>query len=73
MSAEAVPVSGRIADSARFLNDTIAKGAERLGAERIPVDFFCECGDPDCRRVTKLTIGQYHNRRVAPVIAHSAA
>jgi hypothetical protein len=70
VSAEAVSVSSQIADSARFLNETIAKGAERLGGDRVPVDFFCECGDPDCRRTTKLTIGQFHNRRGAPVIAH---
>jgi hypothetical protein len=73
MSTEAVPVLGQVAESARFLNDTIAKGAARLGGDRIPLDFFCECGDPDCRRVTKLTVGQYHNRRAEPLLAHSAA
>lgn len=46
MSTEAVPVLGQVAESARFLNDTIAKGIQRLGGVEVPVDFFCECGDP---------------------------
>lgn len=72
MSAEAIPALGQVAESARLLNDTIAKGSERLGGDALPVDFFCECGDPDCRRVTRLTVGQYQRRRAAPVIAHDA-
>jgi hypothetical protein len=72
MSTEAISVVSEVAENARLLNDTIAQGARRLGGEGIPVDFFCECGDPDCRRVTTLTVGQYHNRRASRVIAHSA-
>ena len=70
MSAEAVSALGQVAESARLLNDTIARGTERLGGDDLPVDFFCECGDPDCRRVTRLTVGQYHKRRAEPLIAH---
>jgi hypothetical protein len=71
MSAEAISVLGQVAESARFLNDTIAKGTQRLGGVKVPVDFFCECGDPECRRMTRLTVRQYQNRRAAPLIAHS--
>lgn len=48
MSTEAISVVSEVAENARLLNDTIAQGARRLGGEGIPVDFFCECGDPDC-------------------------
>jgi len=72
MSTETISALGQVADNARFLNETIAQGARRLGGEEIPVDFFCECGNPDCRRMTKLTVRQYHNRRAARLIAHSA-
>ena len=64
MSTEAVPVLGQVAESARFLNDTIAKGIQRLGGVEVPVDFFCECGDPDCRRVTRLTVKHVPFRRL---------
>ena len=73
MSAEAISVLGQVAESARFLNDTIARGTVGLGGAGIPADFFCECGDPGCRRVTRLTVGQYHKRRAEPVITHADA
>jgi hypothetical protein len=73
MSADTVPVLGKVAESARLLNDTIARGAQRLGGDELPIDFFCECGDPDCRRVTQLTVWEYQSHRAAPLIAHSAA
>lgn len=73
MSTETIPVSSLVANNARFLNDTIARGTLRLGGEEIPVDFYCECGDPGCRQVTRLTIGQYDKRRSTALIAHPEA
>lgn len=55
MSTEAVSDLGQVAESARFLNDTIARGTHRLGGAEAPVDFYCECGNPNCRRVKRFT------------------
>ena len=75
MSAESVFVygPGAVALSARVLNDTIATGAKDLGGVDESFDFFCECGDPVCRDVMRLTVGHYHGRGSGALVAHAPA
>ena len=75
MSAESVFVygPGAVALSARVLNDTIASGAKHLGDAEEPFSFFCECGDPVCRDVMRLTVAHYHGRGSGALVAHAPA
>ena len=33
-----------------------------------PLEFFCECGDPTCRRTIVLTLDEYNERRPDPIL-----
>lgn len=70
MSEVQVYGGGSVALSARVLNDSIAKGAKALGSPQVPFDFFCECGDPACRDVHRLTAAQYRIRRSEALVDH---
>ena len=63
---------GAVALNAWDLNDSIAQGAENMGSPDVPLDYFCECGDPACRDVLRLTIKQFGHRRPSALIDHPA-
>ena len=49
----------------REANETIATAARRFGnGERAP--FICECADPACREVLRLTLAEYEALRASP-------
>ena len=74
MNAAAVAAFGQGAVSlnARELNDSIAEGVERMGSPEMPLDYFCECGNPACGDVLRLTIRQFGHRRPSALIDHPA-
>jgi hypothetical protein len=43
-----------------------------MGSPEVPLDYFCECGDPTCRDVLRLTIKQFGHRRPSALIDHPA-
>ena len=36
--------------------------------EQTLLEFFCECGDPTCRRTVVLTLEEYEQQRPDPVV-----
>lgn len=74
MNAAAVAAFGQgaVALNAWELNNSIAQGAESIGMPEVPLDYFCECGDPACREVLRLTIKQFGHRRPSTLIDHPA-
>ncbi len=49
----------------RKANESIAVAARQLVPdERVP--FICECADPDCREIVRLTLTQYEGVRSDP-------
>ena len=74
-------VAARVAlNQARFreANEGIEPTAVLAGVETVP--FICECADPDCTKIIRVTIGEYEAVRAEPVLflnapgheAHSA-
>lgn len=39
-----------------------------MGDVQTPLEFFCECGDPTCRRTIVLTLDEYNERRPDPIL-----
>jgi hypothetical protein len=64
MSAERVARNDAIF---RGANDRIGSVAEELGA-RGPIPFVCECADPGCRTVVRLSIDEYQSIRRDPTL-----
>lgn len=49
----------------REANERIAEAAVRYGAEgRVP--FICECAEPTCREIVRLTLDEYREVRTNP-------
>jgi hypothetical protein len=74
MEIKEAPANGRdeVAAMRRLMNDFIAKGAASLDREETALlEFFCECGDSDCKRVVELTVAQYRCARFWPLVAHA--
>lgn len=64
--------NGEVADM-RLINDAIARAAETLRSDDVPFEFYCECGDPGCHRVTQLTLEEYRIRPPRILVAHPRA
>jgi hypothetical protein len=51
------------------VNAHVHEAARRFGGlepgQQDPWDFTCECGDPDCRVIVSLTLGDYEALRAA--------
>ena len=62
-------MAARVAmNQARFreANERIERKAVVAGAEFVP--FICECSDPDCTRLVRLTVGEYESVRAEPAL-----
>jgi hypothetical protein len=51
---------------ARSLNERIEIADESTGVEG-EVKFRCECGDPECNQIIRLTVGEYEAVRAKPI------
>lgn len=69
MSTSEVPAFGfgHVVASRRLINDSIARGAQRINDEA-PFEFLCECRDQACRRVEQLTAAQFRARRPGAIV-----
>ena len=62
-------MASRVArNQARFreANDEIESRAIVAGVEMVP--FICECADPDCTKIIRVTTGEYEAVRTDPVL-----
>jgi hypothetical protein len=62
-------VAARVAmNQARFreANEEIEPRAVIAGVETVP--FICECADPNCTKIIRVTTGEYETVRADPVL-----
>ena len=66
-------MAARVAmNQARFreANEEIESRAIVAGVEMVP--FICECADPDCTRIIRVTTGEYEAVRADPMLLLNA-
>lgn len=69
MDVDHEPMKVRIGENEsmfRAANETIELKAESVSVGAEPVPFVCECPDPSCTEIVKLTLVEYEEIRTGP-------
>jgi hypothetical protein len=54
----------------RLVNEEILNVATRFDDGITPFEFVCECGDPECVGLVKMTLAEYRATKPGSVVAH---